>query len=186
VILIITGLLCLALFVVVEPEVEDPLLDVRVFRTWPYTNSLLLISVLSVGLFAALFYIPVYLQEARGLGAFQAGFGPDAPGPRHFRPDADGRSDLRPDRGPLACGDRVVDRGLVQLPHARSHDRHVGGGDHRAALLPGGGPGTEHEADHDQRDGGRHAGARRHGERVQTTSRNASRRRSGSRSSPRS
>jgi len=73
VILIIIGILSLVLFVVVELEVKDPLLDVRVFRTWPYTNSLLLISVLSVGLFAALFYIPVYLQQARGLGAFEAG-----------------------------------------------------------------------------------------------------------------
>jgi EmrB/QacA subfamily drug resistance transporter len=73
VILIILGVLSLVLFVVVELEVKNPLLDVRVFRTWPYTNSLLLIAVLSVGLFAALFYIPVYLQQARGLGAFEAG-----------------------------------------------------------------------------------------------------------------
>ena len=73
VILVILGLLSLALFVVIELEVREPLLDVRVFRTWPYTNSLLLISVLSVGLFAMLFYIPVYLQQVQGLGAFEAG-----------------------------------------------------------------------------------------------------------------
>ena len=42
----------LALFVIIELEVEYPLLDVRVFKCWPYTNSLLLISVLMVGLFA--------------------------------------------------------------------------------------------------------------------------------------
>jgi EmrB/QacA subfamily drug resistance transporter len=73
VILILLGLLCLALFVVIENSVENPLLDVRVFRVWTYTNSLLLISVLSIGLFSVLFYIPVYLQSARGLGAFEAG-----------------------------------------------------------------------------------------------------------------
>jgi EmrB/QacA subfamily drug resistance transporter len=73
VILIILGVLCLALFVVIENAVENPLLDIRVFRVWPYTNSLLLISVLSIGLFSVLFYIPVYLQQARGLGAFEAG-----------------------------------------------------------------------------------------------------------------
>jgi EmrB/QacA subfamily drug resistance transporter len=73
VILILLGLLCLALFVVIEMAVENPLLDVRVFLVWPYTNSLLLISVLSIGLFSVLFYIPVYLQTARGLGAFEAG-----------------------------------------------------------------------------------------------------------------
>ena len=36
------------------------------FRHWPFTNSLLLISVLSVGLFAVLFYIPLFLQQAHG------------------------------------------------------------------------------------------------------------------------
>ena len=45
----------------------------RVFRYWPFTNSLLLISVLMVGLFATLFYIPLFLQQAQGLGAFDAG-----------------------------------------------------------------------------------------------------------------
>jgi EmrB/QacA subfamily drug resistance transporter len=73
VILIILGLVCLALFVVIENSVDNPLLDVRVFRVWQYTNSLLLIAVLSIGLFSVLFYIPVYLQSARGLQAFEAG-----------------------------------------------------------------------------------------------------------------
>jgi EmrB/QacA subfamily drug resistance transporter len=73
VILIIVGIVSLALFVVIENAVENPLLDVRVFRVWQYTNSLLLIAVLSIGLFSVLFYIPVYLQSARGLGAFEAG-----------------------------------------------------------------------------------------------------------------
>ena len=68
------GLICLALFVVIELEVDEPLLNVRVFRYWPFTNSLLIISTLSVGLFTVLFYIPVYLQQAQGMGAFEAGF----------------------------------------------------------------------------------------------------------------
>jgi len=71
--LLVVGVLSLALFVVIELEVDEPLLDVRVFRYWPFTNSLLLISVLSVGLFAVLFYIPLFLQQAQGLGAFEAG-----------------------------------------------------------------------------------------------------------------
>src|SRR4029078_497754 len=57
----------------VELEVDNPLLDVHVFRYWPFTNSLLLISVLSVGLFTVLFYIPLSLQQSQGLGAFEAG-----------------------------------------------------------------------------------------------------------------
>jgi EmrB/QacA subfamily drug resistance transporter len=71
--LISGGLLSLATFVVIELEVSQPLLDVRVFRYWPFTNSLLLIAVLSVGLFATVFYIPLFLQEGQGLGAFVTG-----------------------------------------------------------------------------------------------------------------
>ncbi len=73
IILLAVGAILLALFVVVELAVDKPLLDVRVFRYWPFTNSLLLISVLMVGLFAVLFYVPLFLQQAQGLGAFDAG-----------------------------------------------------------------------------------------------------------------
>jgi EmrB/QacA subfamily drug resistance transporter len=74
VIMLLSGAaILLALFVIIELEVEHPLLDVRVFKYWPFTNSLLLISVLMVGLFATLFYVPLFLQQAQGLGAFDAG-----------------------------------------------------------------------------------------------------------------
>lgn len=63
----------LALFVIVELEVEKPLLDVRVFRYWHCATSLVLVSVLSIGLFTVLFYMPVFLQNVQGLGAFDAG-----------------------------------------------------------------------------------------------------------------
>jgi EmrB/QacA subfamily drug resistance transporter len=67
------SVLSLALFVVIELEVADPLLDIRIFRYWPFTNSLLLISVLSVVLLGVLFYIPQFLQVAQGWGAFDSG-----------------------------------------------------------------------------------------------------------------
>ncbi|MGB7795603.1 MAG: MFS transporter [Pseudonocardiaceae bacterium] len=71
--LITYSALSLALFVVIELEVADPLLDIRIFRYWPFTNSLLLISVLSVVLLGVLFYIPQFLQVAQGWGAFESG-----------------------------------------------------------------------------------------------------------------
>jgi len=71
--LITVSALLLALFIVIELEVDDPLLDVRVFRYWAFTNSLLLISVLMVGLFGVLFYIPLFLQTVQGFGALDAG-----------------------------------------------------------------------------------------------------------------
>jgi EmrB/QacA subfamily drug resistance transporter len=66
--------LALTVFAIWELEADEPLLDVRVFRYWEYTNSLLIISVLSIGMFTVLFYVPVFLQTAQGLGAFRAGF----------------------------------------------------------------------------------------------------------------
>ncbi len=71
--LITYGVLSLALFVVIELEVADPLLDIRIFRYWPFTNSLLLIAVLMIVMYGVLFYIPQFLQLAQGWGAFDAG-----------------------------------------------------------------------------------------------------------------
>ncbi|MCB0910117.1 MAG: DHA2 family efflux MFS transporter permease subunit [Propionibacteriaceae bacterium] len=71
--LILTSVLSLALFVLIELEVEHPLLNLSVFRTWPFVNSLLVMSVLSVGMFATLYYIPTFLQAVLGLPALQAG-----------------------------------------------------------------------------------------------------------------
>ncbi len=72
-ILLTLGVLAIALFVVIELEVDQPLLDVRVFRTWAFSNSLILIAIVSVGLFGVLFYIPVYLQQFQDMGAFDTG-----------------------------------------------------------------------------------------------------------------
>jgi len=67
------SIVSLSVFVVWELGADQPLLDLHVFRTWEYVNSLMIISVLSIGLFTVLFYIPVFLQAAQGLGAFEAG-----------------------------------------------------------------------------------------------------------------
>jgi EmrB/QacA subfamily drug resistance transporter len=72
-ILLVSSALSLALFVVIELEVEHPLLDLRVFRVWPYVNSLLLLGILMVGLFSTLYYIPQFLQGPQGLQALDAG-----------------------------------------------------------------------------------------------------------------
>ncbi|MBO0850551.1 MAG: MFS transporter, partial [Pseudonocardia sp.] len=72
--LVTASALLLALFVVVELEVDDPLLDVRVFANWQFVNSLILIGLQAIGLFAVSFYVPVFLQEAQGLTAINTGF----------------------------------------------------------------------------------------------------------------
>ena len=72
-ILATAGVLSLALFVVIELAVEYPLLDVRVFRHWQFTNSLVLLSILMIGLMSMLFYVPVFMQQGQGLTALEAG-----------------------------------------------------------------------------------------------------------------
>jgi EmrB/QacA subfamily drug resistance transporter len=67
------SVLSLALFVVIELQVDDPLLDLRVFRYGAFTHTLLLISLLMVVLFNTAFYVPQFLQLGQGLGAFEAG-----------------------------------------------------------------------------------------------------------------
>ncbi|MGH3780381.1 MAG: DHA2 family efflux MFS transporter permease subunit, partial [Pseudonocardiaceae bacterium] len=71
--LITFSVLSLALFVVIELEIADPLLDIRIFRYWAFTRSLALIAVLMVVLYGVGFYIGLFLQQAQGLGALDTG-----------------------------------------------------------------------------------------------------------------
>jgi EmrB/QacA subfamily drug resistance transporter len=71
--LLVLGVLSLALFVVIELSTDEPLLDLRVFRSRTYTVAAILVALLSNGLFAALFFIPLFLQQGQGLGAFETG-----------------------------------------------------------------------------------------------------------------
>jgi EmrB/QacA subfamily drug resistance transporter len=62
------------LFVVIERQVEHPLIDLRIFASRQFVMSLVLVSTFSVGLFAVAFYIPQFLQgPARGLGPVDTG-----------------------------------------------------------------------------------------------------------------
>src|SRR5579859_1352238 len=71
------GLLMLAIFVVVELRIVNrggqPLLNLRVFANGPFTTSMLASGLVTFALFGGLFIIPVYLQNLRGLSAYQAG-----------------------------------------------------------------------------------------------------------------
>jgi DHA2 family multidrug resistance protein len=71
------GLLMLVIFVVVELRIVNrggqPLLNLRVFANGPFTTSMLASGLVTFALFGGLFIIPVYLQNLRGLSAYQAG-----------------------------------------------------------------------------------------------------------------
>ena len=70
---LIVGVLCLAAFVVVELVVEQPLLELRLFRTANFSTAIFVTLVVQVGLFGATFLLPVFLQNLRGLGAMETG-----------------------------------------------------------------------------------------------------------------
>ena len=75
--LLIGGLLALVLFVIVEIRTANrggqPLLDLRVFRNASFTAANIASVFVAIGLFGGLFLMPLYLQNLRGLSAFQAG-----------------------------------------------------------------------------------------------------------------
>jgi EmrB/QacA subfamily drug resistance transporter len=71
--LIAFGIFSLALFVVIQLAVDEPLLDLRVFRYSAFTQSLLLIVSMTAVLFAVLFYVPQFLQQVQGMGALDTG-----------------------------------------------------------------------------------------------------------------
>jgi EmrB/QacA subfamily drug resistance transporter len=71
--LLVFGTILLALFVVIELERDDPLIQLRVLRSWPFVNSLLLITVLMVGLQTILFYLPLFLQNGQRMEALPTG-----------------------------------------------------------------------------------------------------------------
>ena len=63
----------LVVFVVVQNQVEHPLLKMALFRNANFNLSLILISVFCIGMFVEFFYIPQFLQSVRGYTPTQAG-----------------------------------------------------------------------------------------------------------------
>ncbi|GII99356.1 EmrB/QacA subfamily drug resistance transporter [Sediminihabitans luteus] len=63
-----------ALFVLVELKVEDPLLPLRLFKNKTFTLATLIGLTIGMGMFAALAFLPTFLQMATGAGITESGF----------------------------------------------------------------------------------------------------------------
>ncbi len=73
-ILFTVAALLIALFVVIELEVDLPLLDLRVFTRFQFVLPLVLVSAVSLAVFATSFFIPQFLQSpSRGLSPVNTG-----------------------------------------------------------------------------------------------------------------
>ncbi|GAC1685486.1 MAG: DHA2 family efflux MFS transporter permease subunit [Ktedonobacteraceae bacterium] len=74
---LIGGFLALIIFVVIELSIirreEQPLLDLRVFATTSFTSANIANICITFALFGGLFVIPIYLQNLRGLSAYETG-----------------------------------------------------------------------------------------------------------------
>jgi EmrB/QacA subfamily drug resistance transporter len=71
--LLVFGVLSLALFVVVELQVDEPLLDLRVFRNPAFFATIVMIAVVTINLLALAFFLPVFLQQGQHKEAYDAG-----------------------------------------------------------------------------------------------------------------
>jgi EmrB/QacA subfamily drug resistance transporter len=72
-ILAAAGINSLVLFVVIELQVAEPLLNLRVLRTATFSRSLVMLAVLQVNLLSISFYAPLFLQQSQNKPAFNAG-----------------------------------------------------------------------------------------------------------------
>jgi len=59
------------LFIHIELTSDNPLLDLRVFRYPTFTLANLTIIVTMIGMFSGLFFLPLFLQSIRGIGAME-------------------------------------------------------------------------------------------------------------------
>jgi len=72
-ILIAAGVNLLALFVIIERQVEQPLLSLQTFAYRPFVISLLLMAIVYTGLFSSIYLIPLFLQNVQGITPWNTG-----------------------------------------------------------------------------------------------------------------
>lgn len=70
---ILIGLISLVLFVIRQFKVEDPLLDLRVFKVRNFTISIILICIVYMAMTSATMILSIYIQSARGMSAMVPG-----------------------------------------------------------------------------------------------------------------
>jgi len=63
----------LVLFIYIELTADNPLLSLKVFTYRSFTMANLMVLVVSIVMFSGLFFLPLFLQSFRGLGAMETG-----------------------------------------------------------------------------------------------------------------
>jgi EmrB/QacA subfamily drug resistance transporter len=71
---LIIGGVALILFIFVELNQKEPLLELRVFASSDFTRGVILLWITQIALFGAILMIPLYLQNVRGFTPLQSGY----------------------------------------------------------------------------------------------------------------
>lgn len=71
--LFIVAVISLTSFIFIELNHEDPLLDLRILKVFPFTLSMVISTITTIGMYGALFLMPLYLQNIRGFTPTQSG-----------------------------------------------------------------------------------------------------------------
>jgi EmrB/QacA subfamily drug resistance transporter len=67
------GIVALILFIIVELRQKQPMLELRVFRSLDFSKAIVIQWISQIALFGTMFLIPLFLQQAKGLSAFDTG-----------------------------------------------------------------------------------------------------------------
>jgi DHA2 family multidrug resistance protein len=68
-----TAFASLTLFVVIELNHENPMLDLRLFADWNFSWCSLLVFIGTIALYGGVFLVPLFLENMRGYSAMQTG-----------------------------------------------------------------------------------------------------------------
>ncbi|WHX46951.1 MDR family MFS transporter [Paenibacillus woosongensis] len=71
---LLVGGTALIIFIIVELNKKEPLLELRVFGSSDFTRGVLLSWIVQIALFGAILMVPLYLQNVRGFTPLQSGF----------------------------------------------------------------------------------------------------------------
>jgi EmrB/QacA subfamily drug resistance transporter len=70
---LVAGAVLLIAFIIVELRVKDPVMDVRLFRSYTFTMANILTWATTAVLFGSLFILPVFFESVQGLTALSTG-----------------------------------------------------------------------------------------------------------------
>jgi DHA2 family multidrug resistance protein len=71
--LLAVGCFCIMMWIIIELNEKKPLLDLRMFKHRGYAVGIGLTFVTTIGLYALIFLLPLFLQTLRGFSAFDSG-----------------------------------------------------------------------------------------------------------------